>query len=1076
MHTSIPGAVLFSTVIVSAAAAWALLVTATAAEAQSGPSSPGRASRPAPRAVRTTEGSEPKRLFEVLLTTVDQRYYAPSRLRPRRMLVAALGAIEAMIPEVIAARVGRTERWKLEVGQRVWTVDLASVDSVERLDQELYQAVAFVLRHVDDRSMVMDLQRAVFAAMLKTLDPHCEYFPPKRFARIQKSLLGAAGGLGIVTGRKKGKVVIREVISGGPAAKAGLEAADRLIKIGDLEVADLPLSEVSDALQGREGSRVVLWIAREGWRRPRRFALTRRRVTLPSVKTRMVRGGVGWARISDFKANTPELLTRQVTELAQEGMKGLILDLRGNWGGFVGAAIQIAERFVEKGLLLVAVGRSGEVQKEWRATREATRFHVPLVILVDRSTASAAEILAGCLQAAGRGVVVGQRTWGKGTAQELFHTSDGGAYKLSSYQYRLAGGGAIHLRGVQPDVAVDSVKIARNETQLLRPGRGAREISQWRSHVDGRARSSSIEVDIDPPSVRLPLLRAEGRDETAELAADMLRNLPEALSGSWKPHEIRKGLLEHSESMLAVERDRQEKAIRDRLADASIDWSPAPAEERDEKGVSLEVRIRAEPAVVEAGDTIEIELAAANGGTKPVYRFGGVIRSGRGWLDGEEIVLGRLEPGETSTGAVEVRVPVDVSSHTVFFEVWPEASSIDRELLQTKACSTFQVRGLVRPRFAYSWQLDDGDGGNGNGLLEPGEEGSLRFRIKNEGGDAENVLVDITGSSPLLAPSRPRTVVGEIGSGRWRAAAVPVRFGRWGREGSMTRSAWVEVTVYDKSLGAHLRRRLAVPVAFSTFGCRPAQAAAIPMVPTHLLAAGSGGASRLARVERGARLTVVAECGRWLKISLDDGMFGYLTRGEVALEREAAPKNQGSRTAARADGARFVLSERGPRLAVRLDDVGGRYVGVSGDVSDLRGVRDLWVATWSLDGGEPRPDKIYYKAAPKESVLRQLDFGVRIEARGGAQMVGVVARNESKIKTVSRLSFFRPPSPIREKVIIGFEPPSVPVIVGATGAEGSCRSAGCGCRSNEVEPSLRWVIAVSLFMMVLLLGRRAGRR
>ncbi|MFQ5847827.1 MAG: S41 family peptidase [Candidatus Methylomirabilales bacterium] len=295
--------------------------------------------------------------------------------------------------------------------------------------------------------------------MLNTLDPHSSFMPPDVYKEMQIETHGSFGGLGIeITVRDRYLTVVAP-IDGTPADRAGLHAGDRIVRIDGAPTKDMTLMEAVRKLRGPKGTQVTVTILREGTE-PFDVPITRDIIEVHSVRQSDLGEGIGYIRLVSFQERTRRDLEEALTELEENGMRGLVLDLRNNPGGLLSQAVQVADLFLEKGKLIVYT--------EGRAKNQNLRFvdehenpqGFPLVILVNKGSASASEIVAGALQDHQRAVLVGTQTFGKGTVQTVIPLKDGSGLRLTTAKYFTPSQRAIDRTGIAPDIVVEPPKPA----------------------------------------------------------------------------------------------------------------------------------------------------------------------------------------------------------------------------------------------------------------------------------------------------------------------------------------------------------------------------------------------------------------------------------------------------------------------------------------------------------------------------------------------------------------------------------------------------------------------------------------
>ncbi|MBP7809493.1 MAG: S41 family peptidase [Bacteroidia bacterium] len=293
------------------------------------------------------------------------------------------------------------------------------------------------LDYVDTINEKQLVERTV-TSMLQSLDPHSSYIPAADFAQVNESLEGNFEGIGIEFNIINDTIRVITPISGGPSEKLGIKAGDKLIKVDGKTFAGIKITnkEVFEKLRGKEGSEVVVSILRSGVKSLIDFKITRGEIPLYSIDiSYLVKPGIGYMKISRFAATTYEEYLSAFNDLSKKGMKKLILDLRGNPGGFLKAAVDIADEFLMDGLQIVYTEGRANPKKVYKATSRGSFENNPLVILIDEGSASASEIVAGATQDNDRATIIGRRSFGKGLVQDQRDLPDGSAVRLTVARY-----------------------------------------------------------------------------------------------------------------------------------------------------------------------------------------------------------------------------------------------------------------------------------------------------------------------------------------------------------------------------------------------------------------------------------------------------------------------------------------------------------------------------------------------------------------------------------------------------------------------------------------------------------------
>jgi len=295
--------------------------------------------------------------------------------------------------------------------------------------------------------------------MLSKLDPHCTLFTPDQLKEFEVETSGEFGGLGIqITKTKDGKLLIITPIEDTPAYRAGIKPGDVIVKIENKEVTpDMSLTEAVKLMRGKPGTKITIWIMRKGWEKPKPFTITRAIIKIKSVKYRFLDKNIGYIRFTMFQKTSPEEFKKALEALEKnKNLEGIIVDVRNNPGGLLDSAVAISDYFLPKGKLIVYTkGRIPESINKYYSTHDPiVPLNVPIVMLVNQGTASAAEILTGALRYNNRAIVVGEKTFGKGSVQTLYPLSLGYAMKITTAKYYMPNHKCIDGKGIEPDIKV----------------------------------------------------------------------------------------------------------------------------------------------------------------------------------------------------------------------------------------------------------------------------------------------------------------------------------------------------------------------------------------------------------------------------------------------------------------------------------------------------------------------------------------------------------------------------------------------------------------------------------------------
>lgn len=324
------------------------------------------------------------------------------------------------------------------------------------------------VENVDDK----DLLENAIRGMLSGLDPHSAYLDQHDYDDLKVGTSGEFGGLGIEVGMEDGFVKVISPIDDTPAQRAGIKAGDLVIRLDDTPVKGLTLKEAVDIMRGEPGTSILLTVVREGEGKPLKIEIVRDIIKVTSVKDKLLDSHYAYVRITQFQSNTGENLTDALDKLKKESkdsLRGLVLDLRNNPGGVLNAAVDVADTFLDSGLVVYTEGRNESSQSRFSAMPGDALNGLPMVVLINVGSASASEIVAGALQDHKRAVIMGTKSFGKGSVQTVIPLKDGNALKLTTARYYTPSGRSIQAEGIEPDVVTEELKLASVEKPEFDP-------------------------------------------------------------------------------------------------------------------------------------------------------------------------------------------------------------------------------------------------------------------------------------------------------------------------------------------------------------------------------------------------------------------------------------------------------------------------------------------------------------------------------------------------------------------------------------------------------------------------------
>jgi len=367
-------------------------------------------------------------------------------------------------------------------------------------DKEIYQylktfsdVIELVKKNYVEDVKDKDVVYSAIKGILESLDAHSSFMPPEMYKEMQSETKGEFGGIGIEITIKDGFPTVIAPIEDTPAYKAGLKSGDHIIKIDGKPTKNMGLVDVVKMIRGAKGKPVTLTVFREGFTAPKDYRVVRDVIVVKSVKYKMIENEYGYIRIAQFQERTARDLDNALKELVKTNkgkpMKGVLLDLRNDPGGLLEQAVEVSDKFIEEGLIVYIEGRKKDDKAMKFYARKNDDYLGPLVVLVNEGSASASEIVAGALQDYKRAIVVGAKTFGKGSVQTVFPLGDGSAVRLTTAKYYTPKGRSIQAEGITPDIIVDN-NIVRGKEKIT-PIK-EKDLSK---HIEPEKKTNNKEVD-----------------------------------------------------------------------------------------------------------------------------------------------------------------------------------------------------------------------------------------------------------------------------------------------------------------------------------------------------------------------------------------------------------------------------------------------------------------------------------------------------------------------------------------------------------------------------------------------------
>ncbi|MFQ5465392.1 MAG: S41 family peptidase [Thermodesulfobacteriota bacterium] len=357
--------------------------------------------------------------------------------------------------------------------------------------------------------------------MVRDLDPHSSFLTPEDYKEMQIDTKGTFGGIGIEIGIRDRMLTVISPIEDTPAFKAGIKSKDRIVKIEDSFTKDMSLGEAVKLMRGPKGTKVTIYIMRDGFTKPKPFTLVRAIIKVKSVKYRPLEDGFAYVRVVQFQENTSSDVSRALKDLTPKGgkIKGLVLDLRNNPGGLLQEAVAVSDLFLDSGLIVYTKGRGAGQDMTFSAKPQKTQPDYPMIVIVNGGSASASEIVAGALQDQDRAVVLGTQTFGKGSVQTIIPLSDGSALRLTTSKYYTPSGRSIQAKGIEPDIVVSAGMDGHiKESDLA----GHLEAESDKGKKDSKNKNKKKKIKISEEENKAKV--EEGEDIQLKRAVDYLKS------------------------------------------------------------------------------------------------------------------------------------------------------------------------------------------------------------------------------------------------------------------------------------------------------------------------------------------------------------------------------------------------------------------------------------------------------------------------------------------------------------------------------------------------------------------------
>jgi len=1024
--------------------------------------------RPAPRSdLAESRGSDKPvhdltslRIFTKVILYVKDNYVDPKRVKPKEMMINALEYVEKTVPDVIVDGNTETGKLKVTVNGKTRDFDISHVDSLWKMSFTIKDVFDYISRNMRPLEDTRDIEYAAVNGMLSTLDPHSVLLKPEMYREMKLQTKGEFGGLGFVIQMKEGNLTVVKVLPKTPAHRASIKKDDQIQKIAEESTVNMDLNEAVSKLRGPVDSKVTITVDRKGWDKPQVMTLTRAMINIESVQSKLLSQNVGYIRLKNFQGNTTRELQSSISQLAKEaessgGLKGIVLDLRGNPGGLLEQAIQVSDMFLSQGTIVATVGLSDKLREEKKAHPDEGDNLYPVAVLVNAGSASASEIVAGALKNLNRAVIIGRQTFGKGSVQVLYEMDDM-ALKLTIAKYLTPGDVSIQEVGIVPDITLIPTRVTKDRLDVFAPRKSVGEadlehhfgnpssqaVAKKREEVLGRQKSaeevkylkedakqvdasakqqlaeegkapkvSSRANDKAPKGKKDPLLDtelpgtehelddqldAESQDEVKEdfevlFARDFVVNAP---------FIERDKMLRAGHNFVEMKKQQEEVRIDAAIAALGIDWTPGPTPRVPQLVASLKP---GSTQKLNPGEPLELDLNVENRGAESFRRLRAWTESDNPYLDRREFAFGALKSGEKKSWKVQLKMPKDITSRRdeVTVKFYDDHGALPETLV-----SELNFAEIPRPAFAFDWQvIDDCTQCNGDGMVQRGEHVSLLLDVKNVGsGKALDAFAQIKNAADQnIFIEKGRFKLGEIAPGETKTAKFVLEVKKAYKADSFP----LKLAIVDEPLEEFSTEKLQIPVTDS--GPEVEAKKMVVKLPdrTELFESPEKTARPIARLPKGAVLATEARVGAFYKVDLEKGRFAFVRVAEAKEAKGAKPTPLKE--------IEHLPFRDPPQIALTVDPSQGGIVvesdkfSLSGVVTNPKSLLDMYILV--------NDQKVFFKGASgAEGDPPRIKFSTDFALKEGNNNVLVVARESPDFASRKSLVIRRRPAAVAQKL------------------------------------------------------------
>ena len=700
-------------------------------------------------------------LAEVLMY-LELDYVHPEKLDSEKLLQGALTELGRKVPEVwvVPEFMDNGQGVRLHI-RRENETSVITVGNLNGL-YDLHITLQKLMKHLlikNPQLTQLKIEQLFARGILNQLDAYSVLLANDIYQEFNINIGGQFAGVGLVVGTHDGQLTVIAPMDGSPAAQAGMEPLDRIVAVDDEETEHLTLDEILNRLRGETGTTVTLSVLRKGHAKALKFELLREEIKVESVETIDLQSGIQtfrYARIKSFQMATSQELKNKLGDLAD--ISGVMLDLRNNPGGLLEEAVRVSDLFLPGNKRIVSTKGSSVSTIHDAKHLFASQIYqdIPLIVLINRGSASASEIVAAALKQNKRAIVIGKQSFGKGTVQTLWSLKDGSGLKLTIGEYLTPSGLSIHNIGVKPSLSLIPVIVPPVKIQQgIDDQQQSFAQERFLLHAEENMANSSVDserLELRYLSSKVAVLKDASLSAETQilenLNADIFVETAKRLLLSWNPEGINSSLQQISQEVSKKENNKIIKA----LAEHGIDWSLDPflktpaAEDLSLSWVTEEI----------SADQIQLKVKLRNEGQLSGQRLVVVTKAGNVLLDGLEFPLGFVGPDAEVEKMIKVQYLPGMMEETEPLEL--VLFDHKMKMLKSMKLQLYFSPKLI-PSFRLSMELYDngelGSQGNADGKVQSGETIALAFKLTNKGEKVvPELLLKISGTEGLFRVNR----------------------------------------------------------------------------------------------------------------------------------------------------------------------------------------------------------------------------------------------------------------------------------------------------------------------------------